>query len=95
MSGNRIVTVQYKDLKGNEFKGNEYSYFAETDLEVGQIVKVPTKYGDSVARVSKVGISEDTIPAMLRKVMRRITPECIVTDENGNPKFDEQQRLDI
>lgn len=88
-----IVTVQYKDRKSDDFKGDEYSYYNEIPLQVGQIVKVPTRFGNTEARVSKINIQPQTIPAMLRKHLKSIGKEHILTDDDGNIQFDGQERL--
>jgi len=89
-----IVTVQFKNKYGEGFGGREYSYYADVPLEVGQYVKVPTRYGDSLARVSKVGISEETMGGALRACLKHITKECVIQDENNNPQMDAQQTID-
>lgn len=51
-----IVTVQYLSSFDGTFRGREYSYFASCKLDVGDIVRVPTKFGTSIARVSRINV---------------------------------------
>lgn len=59
----KIVGVQYEDrFEKKTFTGREYSYYsAIDDLEVGDIVEVPTKYGKSIAMVSRINIDKKEI----------------------------------
>lgn len=91
---NNVVTVQFKYKHAEGYGGNEYSYYADVPLEVGQIVKVPTRYGDSEARVCKTGISEGTLGGALRACLKHITKDCLLLDEDGKPKMDAQQTID-
>lgn len=69
-----IVTVQYESkMMPGEFGGKTYSYYTTVPLKVGNIVKVPTKSGTSLARVAQIGIEEHRVAPELRKVMRTIT----------------------
>lgn len=52
-----IVQVQFRSrYKPNDFSGNAYTYIADVPLAVGDIVKVPTKFGENDARVCRVGV---------------------------------------
>lgn len=58
----KIVGVKYEDrFEKKTFSGREYSYYAGVDLEVGDIVEVPTRYGKSIAKVTRVNIPEKEI----------------------------------
>lgn len=75
-----IVSVRYENSKSGGYSENAFSYYSEVpDIKVGDIVKVPTKYGERRAIVHKVGISENTLPAALRKHLKTITADCLVT----------------
>jgi hypothetical protein len=52
-----IILVQFED-RGNPgyFAGSSYSYIAERGITVGDIVKVPTKYGDRIAKVVRTDV---------------------------------------
>ena len=56
-----IVHVQFKSRYREEYSGPAYTYRADVPLCVGGIVKVPTKFGDSEARVSRVGVPESEL----------------------------------
>lgn len=52
-----LVEVQFKSrYKKDEFGGNAYTYIADVPLQVGDIVKAPTKFGESEARVCRVDV---------------------------------------
>lgn len=74
-----IVKVRYLN-EFMEFSGREYTYFADQDLAVGDIVKVPTKFGTSTAKVSQINVSEKEV-APIASLMRTI-PEQEITREN-------------
>lgn len=58
-----IVGVKYKDrFEKKTFSGREYSYYSAIDnLKVGDIVEVPTRYGKSIAMVSRINIDKKEI----------------------------------
>jgi hypothetical protein len=60
-----IVKVRIGDSE------KEYSYFSEDVLQVGDLVTVPTKYGESKARVTEIGVTEDRIESF-RAAVRTI-----------------------
>lgn len=68
----KIIGVKYesKYQKGT-FEGREYSYFTKLNVEVGDIVICPTKYGASVGIVSKLNIPEEEIEP-IKKFMKEI-----------------------
>lgn len=58
----KIVGVKYEDrFEKKTFTGREYSYYTDLELEVGDIVEVPTKYGKSIAMVSRINIDKQEI----------------------------------
>ena len=59
----KIVGVKYEDrFEKKTFSGREYSYYsAIDDLEVGDIVEVPTRYGKSIAMVTRINIEKKEI----------------------------------
>lgn len=58
----KIVGVKYEDkFEKKTFTGREYSYYTELDLEVGDIVEVPTRYGKSIAQVTRTDIDKQEI----------------------------------
>lgn len=82
---NNVVTVQYKDRHGEGYGGHEYSYYAGTPLEVGQVVKCPTKHGETQAVVTQVGISEDALPEAWRGNLKTISSACVLLRADGEP----------
>ena len=92
---NNIVTVRYKNKHGAGYGESEYSYYADVPLKVGQIINVPTKYGTSKAKVAKIGISESTLPGVLKACMKRITEDCILLTSGGAPVMDDQLNIDL
>lgn len=56
------VGVKYEDEHWpRTFKGGEYSYYTELNLEEGDIVEAPTRYGSSYAKVTRINIPEEEI----------------------------------
>ncbi len=70
---NIIVSVKYEDkYNPKTFSGKAYSYFSSLKLEVGDIVEAPTKFGNSIARVSEINIPEERIE-YIKPYMKVIT----------------------
>lgn len=68
-----IVAVKYESqFIPRTFGGKSYSYFTNKKLEIGDIVEAPTKYGTSIARVSRINISEEEIRD-IKPYMKTIT----------------------
>lgn len=58
----KIVAVKYEDkFEKKTFSGMEYSYYSDIDLEIGDIVEAPTRYGKSIAQVVRTDIDEKEI----------------------------------
>lgn len=59
----KIVGVKYEDrFEKRTFTGKEYSYYSNIeDIEVGDIVEVPTRYGKSIAMVTRINIEKKEI----------------------------------
>lgn len=51
-----IVQVQFRDRKSGEFSGREFSYIADVALQKGDVVNVPTRYGDREGCISRVDV---------------------------------------
>lgn len=90
----KVIAVQFKNKRGEGFWGNKYSYYTDVPLTAGQLVKVPTKNGDSLAKVVEVDVDIETIPKMIRCYLKTITESCLVLDADGNPEMDAQQTFD-
>lgn len=68
-----IISVKYEDkFHPRVFEGKSYSYFTKIRLNIGDLVEAPTKYGTSIARVSKIDIPEDEIKNII-PYMKTIT----------------------
>ena len=89
-SKKKIVAVQFEKKHGEGYGGREYSYYAETPLEVGQIVKVSTKNGESRVKVCNADVDESTINPTIRAMLRTITSSCLLLDSDGQPLMDNQ-----
>lgn len=58
----KIVGVKYEDkFEKKTFTGREYSYYTDLELEIGDIVEVPTRYGKSIAQVTRTNIDKKEI----------------------------------
>jgi hypothetical protein len=73
-----IVKVQFQSrYNAKEFYGQEYTYYTEIPLKVGDVVKVPTKFGESTAIVSSINVPESQI-ANIKEHLKTIKadPKC-------------------
>jgi hypothetical protein len=64
MMNKQIVGVQFESkYHTGEFSGHEYSYEADTalNLKPGDLVKVPTQRGDGLAKVSRINVKESEV----------------------------------
>lgn len=69
-----IVSVQFMSTaRPGEFVGREYTYYADKSLKVGDCVAVPSRYGESLARVVKVGIPEHRVDPKILPMLKHIT----------------------
>lgn len=78
-----IVQVNFKNRYGEGYGGMNYTYIADVPLKVGDIVKVPTKYGDSEAKVCRVNVPEDEIRHFcgeLKHITEPATPGDLFND---------------
>ena len=58
-----IVKVQFKRQWGlGGYTENEYAYIADNPVAVGDIVRCPTRYGESEARISRINVPETEVP---------------------------------
>ena len=85
-----IVTVKYEDkYSPKTFSGKSYSYFSSIELDVGDIVEAPTKFGNSIARVSEINIPEAKIEH-IRPYMKVIVTKLDKTSYlNENKKIED------
>lgn len=78
-----IVQVQFKNRFSYTYSGNAYTYYADVPVQVGDIVKAPTKFGESEAKVCRVDVPESEIPAYmeLKHITESATPGGSIFDE--------------
>ena len=74
----RIVKVRYCSETTGYESDREYTYFAESQLQVGDIVMVPIKDRDAKAKVSAINVPESEIEAFRDKVKTISVPEQTV-----------------
>lgn len=77
MEKRNLVQVQYRSRYSGKFGGAAYTYVADVPLEEGDIVSVPTKYGEAEAMVCRINVPEEEVPAwcgMLRHITTPATP---------------------
>ena len=68
-----IISVKYEDkFNPKTFSGKAYSYYTAVDVSVGDLVIAPTSYGDKIAIVSEINITEDKI-FMIKQYLKLIT----------------------
>ena len=68
-----IISVKYEyKFIPRTFGGKSYSYFTILELNEGDIVKAPTQYGISIARVSRINIPKEEIKD-IKPYMKTIT----------------------
>lgn len=74
-----LVEVQFESrYKPGTYNGKAYTYIADVALVVGDIVKVPTKSGDSTARVCRIDVPITDIQCKVGE-LRHITEAPTVT----------------
>ncbi len=76
----KIVGVKYEDrFEKRTFTGKEYSYYSNIeDIKVGDIVEVPTRYGNSIAEVVRTDIDKKEIEKIkdyMKIIIKRIDKE--------------------
>lgn len=78
-----LVQVQFKNRFSNTYSGSAYTYYADMPVQVGDIVKVPTKYGTNEAKVCRVNVPESEIPSWMdvKHITEPATPCGTMFDE--------------
>ncbi len=69
-----IVQVQFKKRYGEGYGGTNYTYIADVPVSVGDVVKVPTRYGDSEAKVCRVNVPESEIMHIRGEILHITEP---------------------
>lgn len=76
------IYVKYEDEHWpRTFGGKEYSYYTDLKLEVGDLVKAPTKYGTSIAKVTKINVSQEEIKCIIpyiKNITKKINKERFI-----------------
>ncbi len=74
-----IISVKYEDKYiPKTFSGKAYSYYTNIDVNIGDLVRVPTVYGEKIAIVSEVNIPEqkvESIKPYLKTIIDKIDKE--------------------
>lgn len=73
-----LVQVQFRNRFGEGYGGAAYTYAADVPLAVGDIVTVPTKFGDNEARVCRVDVPEAEV-VRFRDQLKHITEPATVS----------------
>lgn len=68
-----IVGVQFQSkFNPNEFSGREYNYLTAIELSEGDIVVVPTKNGDGIAKVVSIDVPDSKIDERIMPLLKTI-----------------------
>lgn len=74
-----IIGVKYEDkYSPRVFGGKEYSYFTDKKVNVGDLVETPTKFGTSIAKVTRVNVPKEEIKNIIpymKKITRKINKD--------------------
>ena len=63
-----FVQVQFKNRRTGAYSGN-YSYIADVPLQVGDVVKVPTRFGDTEAKVCRIDVPINEIQCRVGQLL--------------------------
>ena len=88
------VLVQFQKKNG-EFGGASYTYNSVIPVKTGDYVIAPTQRGETLARVTEIGIPYEEINASFRDNLRTITnraaiPELAAEEEEEFPSLFEE-----
>lgn len=76
------IYVKYEDEHWpRTFGGKEYSYYTDLQLEVSDLVEAPTKYGTSIAKVTRINIPEEEIKDIIpyiKNITKKINKERFI-----------------
>ncbi|MDD2370857.1 MAG: hypothetical protein PHQ32_02510 [Firmicutes bacterium] len=81
----QIVKVQFKHSQSGEFRGTQYSYFAEDEnLKIDDEVEVDTKFGKSIAKVTQINVPADEVVTFIdyMKTIPKAPLEPIINKED-------------
>lgn len=58
----KLIAVQYRDkLDKNLYQGRQYTYYTTLDVNIGDIVVCPTRYGAGIGRVCRLDVPEKEV----------------------------------
>lgn len=83
MAQTPFVQIQFMNQKTGRYSGACYTYIADVPLCEGDIVNVPTKYGDMEAKVVRVDVPEReaaAVPGELRHITEPAIPSGGIFD---------------
>jgi hypothetical protein len=76
----QYIAVQFRsdsDMGGGIFEGRQYTYCFDPEdgatIDVGDIICVPTKHGEGVARVCRTDVKESEIDERIMPYIRTIS----------------------
>ena len=76
------IYVKYEDEHWpRTFGGKDYSYYTDLKLEVGDLVEAPTKYGTSIAKVTRIKVPEEEIKDIIpyiKNITKKINKERFI-----------------
>lgn len=62
LDGKQLVAVKYRDkVDKTLFSSRDYTYYTKLPLQIGDIVKCPTKFGASIGKVSRLNVPEKEV----------------------------------
>lgn len=73
-----FVQVQFRNRYGEGYGGTAYTYIANVPLAVGDIVTVPTKFGNNEARVCRINVPDAEVERF-RDNLKHITEPASVS----------------
>lgn len=75
----QYIYVKYEDnYNPRTFVGKSYSYYTRLKLVEGDIVEAPTRFGISIARVSKINVPEEMVKNIIpfmKEITKKINKE--------------------
>lgn len=67
-----IISVQFKGRKSDTYGGMKFSYRCELPVKPGDLVRVPTKFGETTAKVAEIDIPESRVEDRILAVMKTV-----------------------
>lgn len=79
-----IVSVNFMNNRTGRFGTGVYNYYATIPLKIGDVVRVPTANGSSVARIAAVNIPESKVDSRLLPILKTIDALIPVEEDSEN-----------